>query len=249
MNMPFLNVCYDTIVKHNGDKYRIEVIGGLSDLALRLGGWDKMPTPLRNPLASVKEAELNWIRATVLSRWGGLWLQPATIALKPFHVLPDNKVIFFGTNPTDSFAGPGGTPIPSLRCVWAPEAGLPLFKEWEERAFSRLENSNGGLQARSDEKTDFYELARTAPNVLMMPEAELARKMPSGKPIQCEDLMAAGQQGEIPFAVPDSAVYLPFPWPELKERRMFGWFLRMSEEQILEDDLVASELFRRSLTR
>ena len=61
--------------------------------------------------------------------------------------------------------------------------------------------------------------------------------------------MAAGQQGEILFAVPDSAVYLPFPWPELKERRMFGWFLRMSEEQILEDDLVASELFRRSLTR
>lgn len=249
INMPFLNLCYDTIVKHNGDKYRVEVIAGLSDLAVRLGGWEKMPTPLRNPLASVREAEMNWIRATVLAKWGGLWLQPAAIAMKPFNVLPDNKVIFFGTNPTDSFAGPAGTPVPSLRCVWAPEAGLDLFKAWEARAFDRLENSNGGIQARSDEKTDFIELAQKAPNVILMPEAELARKGPSGKPIQCEDLLAAGLQGELPFALPESTVYVPFPWPELKERRMFGWFLRMSEEQVLKDDLVASELFRRSLSR
>jgi hypothetical protein len=37
---------------------------------------------------------------------------------------------------------------------------------------------------------------------------------------------------------------MPIPWPEMKERRAFGWFLRMSEEQILESDLAISHVLR-----
>ena len=244
INLPFLNLCYDSIVKHNGDQYQIEVIGGLSDLAVRMGGWEALPAPLRNPLASVREAELNWIRAAVLAKYGGLWLQPASICLKPFGKLPDNKVIFFGTNPTDSYSGPNGTPVPSLRCIWSPEPNHPIFTTWAIRAYDRLNMKNGGLQARSDEKTDFVELARIRPNVIMRPEAELARKGVSGKPIQIEDLLASTEDGEFHFDVPDSVIYVPFPWPEIKERRMFGWFLRMSEDQILESEFIVSKLLR-----
>lgn len=77
----------------------------------------------------------------------------------------------------------------------------------------------------------------------MMPSLELTRKA-NGRKIELEDLLAAGTEGRLPFDVPPHSVFVPFPWPELMERRMFGWFLRMSEEQVMESDLVATWLFR-----
>ena len=76
-----------------------------------------------------------------------------------------------------------------------------------------------------------------------MPNAELTRKK-TGRKIELEDLLAAGTEGHLPFEIHPESIYVPFPWPELLERRMFGWFLRMSEDQIMESDLVATHLFR-----
>ena len=56
--------------------------------------------------------------------------------------------------------------------------------------------------------------------------------------------MSAGQEGSHRFKVGAEAVYVPIPWPEIQDRRMFGWFLRMDENQILDSDLVISDLFR-----
>jgi len=245
LNIPFLNVCYDTIVSVNSANYRIEIIGGLPDLALRLGGWDKIPTSMRNPLASIREAELNWIRATVLARFGGLWLQPATVCLQPFGDLPDNRAVFFGMNPQDSFASSTGTSVPSLCAIWSPEPEHPLFVAWADRAFTRLETQKGGLQIRGDEKSDYVELTKGRQDVLVVANSELSRKGASRRPLQLEDLLAAGQEGVLPFDVPSEAKYCPMPWKDMKERRAFGWFLRMSEEQILEADLAISILARR----
>jgi hypothetical protein len=80
--------------------------------------------------------------------------------------------------------------------------------------------------------------------VEVRPMAELSRKGAAGRRIQIEDLLAAGQEGSLPFAITPEAKYLPIPWPELQERRAFGWFLRLSEEQILDSDLAISWLFR-----
>ena len=242
INLPFLNLCYNSIVKCNGKEYRIEIIGGLSDLAVRLGGWENMPSQLRNSLVSVRGPELNWIRSTILAKYGGLWLEPTCICLKPFGILPDDRVVFFGTNPDDSFAGPAGTKVPSLRAIWSPQPGNPIFVEWSRRSYERLDSRNGGRQIRMDERSDFVELALG--KVEIVPGAELSRKGPNGKRIQLEDLLAAGEQDNLHFKVPSDTIYVPFPWPELRERRMFGWFLRMSEDQILGSDLAVSTLFR-----
>lgn len=242
LNLPFLNLCYDSIAKANGRDYRIEVIGGLSDLAERLGGWEKMPLPLRNPQAQVRNPEMNWIRACILAKYGGLWLQPAVISLKPFGPLPDDRVVFFGTDTEQTFAGPAGTKVPSLRAIWSPSPGHPIFTEWASRAYTRLDSTNGGRQIRGDEKSDYVELALGKAEVI--PGAELNRSGPNGKLLQLEDLLAAGEEDDLHFKVPSNTIYVPFSWPELKERRLFGWFLRMSEDQILASDLVASTLFR-----
>jgi len=59
-----------------------------------------------------------------------------------------------------------------------------------------------------------------------------------------EHLLAAGQEGDLRFQVTKEALYVPIPWKEINERRMFGWFLRMSEDQILSSDLAISDLLR-----
>ena len=57
--------------------------------------------------------------------------------------------------------------------------------------------------------------------------------------IQLEDLLI----NDV-ISIPNRAVYVPIDDIELEERRNFGWFLRMSEEQILESTLFISELFK-----
>jgi len=243
INIPFLNLCYESIVAQNNQKYKIEVISGLTDLASRLGGWQELPKGLQNPLAPVEKAELNWIRAEVLARFGGLWVNSATICLKPFPELPYEGSAFWGTDPDESYSGPNGTAIPSMYAMGAGRPNHPVFEQWAQAAFERLDKQGGGQQIRGDAKWDFVAFAQTDATVRVYPEAEVSRR-PDGKRIQVEDLLAAGQEGSHRFKITPDALYVPIPWPEIQNRRMFGWFLRMDEDQILNSDLAISDLFR-----
>ena len=121
LSMPFLNLCYQSIALKNGTTYNVKIIAGLSDLALLLGGWNELPKALRNPIAPVGEAELNYIRATVLRRFGGLWVSPSTLFL---NSLPDysksKNVIFFGTNKDETYSDFKGTSVPGTDIMYSP---------------------------------------------------------------------------------------------------------------------------------
>jgi hypothetical protein len=246
LNVPYLNMCYETILKATAGKYRVEVIGGLADLAAKLGGWELMPTPLQNRLAAVGEAELNWIRAAVLAKWGGLWIAPSTIWLQPVGELPKDKTVFFGMDDETPYSDRNlGTGTPGLRVVWSPKAGDPLWTEWETTARARLEKAGGGRQIRHDDYSDAaVAIKRHAANIELRPTAERSRTGPAGKRIQLEDLLASGA---IPFDVTSTDVYVPVAWPELRDRRAFGWFIRSSEEQIMESPLAITALFKKAL--
>jgi len=248
INLPFLNLCYESCVKANGKEYRVEVIGGLAELAVVLGGWEQLPLPLRNTEAVVNEPELNWIRAAVLAKMGGLWASPALIWLKPMGPLPKDHVVLFGSDDEVSFVGAAGTSAPSLRVAWSPAPDNPIWVDWEQKARTRLEKRAGGSEFRRDEMADAVDAIRMGEArgeaVEVRPTAELTRKGAAGRRIQCEDLLASGEVADIPFQLTSDAVYVPIPWPELKERRAFGWFLRMSEDQIMSSDLAVSHLFR-----
>ncbi len=241
LNVPFLNLCYGTIVANNGQQYRVEIIGGLAGVAERLGV-DAMPTSLAEGIERIGDAEYNWIRAAILEKYGGLWLDSTVVALKPFGELPKDQLVFFGTDKDQTYAGPRGTATPSLNAIWVPQAGHQVMAQWADAAYRRLEQRNTGAAARQDEKWDFTAYAAEHPAVTVIPSAELSRNKRTGKRLQLEDLLAAGQEGNLPFDVPGEAVYVPVPWKELRDRRAFGWFLRMSESQILESDLVIRDI-------
>jgi len=243
LNLPFLNLCYESIARQNASQYRIQAISGLSGLSELLGGWNQLPEKFQNPLVTLESADFAWIRSAVLAKYGGLWVAPATICLRPFGQLP-NKPVFFGTDSDETFAGTAGTSVPSFQVAWSPKPKEPFWVAWEARSRKRLDSSGGGDTARSADKWEFLALAALYPDIMVLPMAEVARKGAAGRRIQIEDLLASGQEGDWPFEVSSLAIYVPLPWPELKDRRAFGWFLRMSEDQIAESDLVIRDLFQ-----
>ena len=239
LNTPYMNLCYNTIATKNGQTYNVKVIAGLSDLVVLLGGWNTLPKPLQNPIAPVNEAEINYIRARVLKQFGGLWVNPSTIFVKPLPDFSKSKaVIFFGTDKDESYSDENGTPAPGTDLMYSPEPNHKVFVELERLALERIEKREGGRQFRGDIKYDLRTQMANDNTIQYYPEYEFARK-DSGRRIQLEDLLASNS---IPLS--GRACYVPIDSKELQERRNFGWFLRSSEQQILESDLFISKLFR-----
>jgi hypothetical protein len=246
MNLPFLNLCYETIVKHTKGHYRVEVISGLPDLAGRLGGWEALPEPLRNPDAFINGAELSWIRAAVLAKFGGLWVSPSTVWIRDLKPMPKDKVVFFGMNVDETYATK--TSPPAFDVIWSPKPEHPVWVEWEKVVRERLNFRVGGSEFRQDAQADFEKMEKQFPEeiqVIRLPE--ISRKGPNRRRIELEDLITTSGSTHASFNIPEDAMYLPIPLEELLQREKFGWFLRMSEDQILESDMVISHLFRKAL--
>lgn len=243
INIPLLNLTYDTIAKQNGKDYRIELLGGLTGVAERLGGWEAMPATMRNPRGQITQPEEDWIRTAILAKFGGLWVSPSVVCLKPFGKLPEDTIVAFGQDETPMY---GSSVIPGFRCLWVPVANHPMMVEWEKRCRARLEGQTGGRQVRGDAKSDWSELAQGA-KVEIRQREELGRDSRINKKLELEDLLAAGTGGRLPFAVPESAIYVPIPYKDLLDRRFFGWILRSSEEQILESDIALRYLLEKGL--
>jgi hypothetical protein len=238
INIPLLNLLYETIVKENKDKYRVEVIGGLPGVASLMGGWEKLPYTLQNPKASITVPEEDWIRTAVLQKYGGLWVSPSVLCVKGFGDLPKDRVVAFGQDSTPMY----GSAVPGFRCLWAPRPNIQMMTDWEQRCRSRLEGQLGGRQFRGDAKSDWVELCRGGAATEVRVLEEQARDAKTNKNIELEDLLAAGTGGNIPFAISQKAVYIPIPYQDLLDRRHYGWILRLSEKQIMESDLVISHL-------
>ena len=100
---------------------------------------------------------------------------------------------------------------------------------------------------RNDAKWDYLAFAAKDTNTVVRPDEELGRSGQSGKRLQVDDLLASGTEGNLPFKVGSQVIYTPILMEEITKRRNFGWFLRLSEDQILESDLAVSHLFKEAL--
>jgi hypothetical protein len=117
-----------------------------------------------------------------------------------------------------------------------------------EITYARVAQKRGGDQIRGDAKWDFVRLttAYVSTGIIVDPAVEGMRKK-NGRRIQLEDLLATGTDGNLPFDLCSYTVYVPFPWPELRDREIFGWFLRMSEDQIMGSDIAIKYLLEKGL--
>jgi len=240
INIPLLNILYRRIVSMNGKQYNVRALNGVESVAELFGGWEHLPTRLQQKKARVYVAEEDWIRTAILAKFGGLWISPYVVSLRPFGKLPDNTIVTFGQDADSGFS-----------CLWVPTPNNPIFIEWEQRIRSRLETQTGGFQIRGDSASDWKELIEescaTGVNIEARPFDELARNKRTNKKLQLEDILASGTGGRLPFEIPDDAKYLAIPYHDLLERSSWAWFLRMSEEQIRSSDLALSHILSRGV--
>ena len=241
INIPILNLFYQTIVKANGD-YRVEVIGGLQGVA-ELLGMDAMPRTMRNLRGSVGVAQEDWIRTAILAKFGGLWVSPSVICVKGFGKLPE-KLIAFGQDDTPMYS----TSVPGFRAMWSPAPQHPALVEWEARSRERLDSKLGGHQIRGDAKSDWFDLCHGRADVEIRAYDELSRHPLTQKKLQLEDIFATRiQGGDLPFEIPETTKYMVIPYHDMVNRTMFSWVLKNSEEQILESDMAISAILRNLL--
>jgi hypothetical protein len=219
----------------NGDKYKVEVIGGLTGVA-ELLGHDALPKGLKRPGASVGVAEEDWIRTAVLAKFGGLWVSPSVLCMKGFGDLPCDKIVAFGEEDESMY----GSAAPGFRALWCPNAGNQVMIDWERRIKDRLESQLGGLQIRGDAKSDWAEIDKEVVEVRR--KAEFGRKA-DGKKLELEDIFSNAS----PVAVPPHAIYMVVPYRELLDRRIFGWVLKTSEEDLLKSNTFISNILNKLL--
>jgi hypothetical protein len=238
LNIPILNLFYQTIVTANPD-YKVEVINGLTGVKELLGE-QALPVNLKKFGASVNVAEEDWIRTAVLAKFGGLWLSPSVIALKSFGKLPD-KIVAFGMDDVPMYT----SSCPGFRALWVPKPLHPLMVRWEQAIKNRLNTQLGGLQVRGDAKSDWMNMFSGQPDVILS-KGELSRNHKTQKKLELEDIFAT-QTGTPRFEIPCDSVYLVVPFKDLMDRRQYGWVLKSSEEEILESELVISDILRKKL--
>jgi len=246
INIPLLNILYERIVRHNGQDYRVEVLGGLAGVAQKFGGWEALPPNMRSTKARVSVAEEDWIRTAILAKFGGLWVSGSIISLKPFGKLPKDSIVAFGQDDVPMY----GSKVPGFRAMWVPKPNHPMMVEWETRIRSRLDVQLGGKQFRGDAKSDWTALtaltALTAGTSVIEIRSvnELGRNPLTNKKLELEDIFASGTEGRIPFEIPATATYIVLPYQDLLDRRSLGWVLRMSEKQFMESDLAITHILR-----
>jgi hypothetical protein len=241
IQIPLLNILYNRIVSMNGQTYTVRVLTGTASVAEALGGWEHLPSRLQREKARVYIAEEDWIRTAILAKFGGLWLSPYMVALRPFGPLPKDSVVTFGQDADSGFS-----------CLWVPKAGNPIFIEWEKRIRRRLEEQTGGFQIRGDSASDWKELVEESCAIGQQIEArpldELARNRRTNKKLELEDIFASGTEGRLPFKINSEAKYLVIPYHDLLQRSAWGWVLRMSEKQVMASDLALTHILSRGVS-
>jgi hypothetical protein len=240
LNRPYLNLCYETIVNASKGKYRIEVIQGLGDAISRLGGPEFVPSPLRNTKAFLQEEEIQFLSMAFLTKFGGLWMNPSTICIRSLPELPKDSIIGFGTSNSETYSGVGGTVVPNISYLWVPVANHPVPTKWASILFERQNGFTGGQRVRRDAQWDWTFVTTGHKDIKVLPQSTVQRKA-NGRRIELDDLLSS--DGTIPFPIPDDAFMVPVPFFELDRRSSYQWFLRMSEDQIMESDLAITYLF------
>jgi hypothetical protein len=217
LNMPYLNLCYETILK-NASNYNVRVLKGVESVAEVLGGWEKLPDDMRNAYTVLSPRQKAWIRNEVLAAKGGLWIDPSVVVMNTIPV-PDYNTVF-GVSDDIMTATPAA------------------LREGKPYAIYKIQGNDDASQY----------------------DNRVLQRKPDGRRIEIEDLLGsllpeepekAGAdyifRSPEPFEIPVGTIFIPVPWDEINKLRKAGWFLRMSEEQVLKAPLMISKILHKAL--
>ena len=231
-NEPYLEICWERAQKLWGGEFRLERITGRKEMLERIE-----PTARSIPWTTADTCPaglwMPWCRATLLSRFGGLWLDGSVLPFESSSLLSRVKphdTLAFGV---DSNAG---TDCPGLSAGWARAPGDAV---WTAQARALTDYILGGSWTAFETDGGMCALwshAKTGKEIPIDRSAEISRDK-YGRRLELETLLT-----ETVWEGGPEARGAWVPWPRgrdgLVRASPYGWFLRSSVEQIHASDYV-----------
>lgn len=238
-NEPYLKVTLKRARELWGSGFDIQPLVGRKAVFTKLGD---MHVPMEVPPA----LWMPWCRAALLSKFGGLWLDgsvlPIGSAADLHGRLASSDCLTFGSDPDEAIQGSHGAdtklvPAAGPSAGWAAVPGHPVWSGLERdlRALI-LKGDQSWSSPEARRSTRFLWDKHCSGVVKVDRAAEVSRDM-YGRRLELDTLLT---ETDWPTGGRKGGLWTPLPGGRdgLERARLFGWFTRMSEEQIAESDFL-----------
>jgi hypothetical protein len=240
-NSPFLNVHLRRCKEVHGADFKV----------VPLIGRDAVHSVLRSHGVTVPgEADIapgwlwrTWASAHMVCYVGGLWVDSYVLFLRSIvPALGKEKAMRFGSDPDEELVGAkGGSVGSATNVLWAINDGCGLWKGYAQDLDKLMRGGplswNSGKIRRAIRYLQDKHLSQQVP---VSRDAEWSR-FSNGKLIQTDDLLERFIEGENELP-PPTAFYVPLAPDYLNRSITNAWFLRLSEDQLLEAKFVWAHL-------
>jgi hypothetical protein len=232
-NEPYLKICYKRAGKMAGDYYDLQpVIGRVAaHQRLEAAGCVVPPDADRAP----PFLWLAWCRAAFLSHLGGLWVDGSVLPTGKASlstILAGKDVLTFGIDPDEGLAADEAQPMAGPSAGWSAVPHHPVWKGLERDTRTLINAGDQSWSSADSRKSLRYAWDRhAAGSVDIDRTAEVSRDR-YGKRLELETLLTESEWS----GTTKGSLWLPLPdgRDKLERATPFLWFLRMSEQQILE---------------
>jgi hypothetical protein len=230
LNIGFLTVTRSRCARTQGNDFQItELLGrqAVTDHVISLGG--RVPYRVQEAPPAVWRA---WARAALLTYSGGLYFDGLSLCLGSSFapIVAGHDDALFGTEHDETRVTTGATAGPFTG--WASGAG---HAGWARLTTVLADLIGAGPTAWTaaiarNQIAEWTNLNFSSN--LILRNAEWSRHA-DGRAVELEDILGRAPAADL---IPTEAIYIPLDHERLERDYTYGWFLRMSPEQILDPD-------------
>jgi len=175
-----------------------------------------------------------WASSQMMAYVGGLWMDSYVLCIKPITpVLGEAKALRFGTDPEENLVGEGGTVGHADNVFFSMDEGTGLWVHYAQDMNKLMKGGPLSWNAAKIRRAIRYLQDKHLNGVVQVARKAEWSRFKSGKRILTEDLLERFIDGinELPSK---EAVYVPLANDNLNRSIANAWFLRLSEDQLLE---------------
>lgn len=236
-NEPYLKLCLEQAKKTLGSEFDIRPLIGRDAVYDLLGSSEDFCTKQRSIPPALW---LSWCRATLLSRFGGLWMDGSVLVLPSASGLKERlkgqPVLMFGTDAAENLASPVAAAGSSAG--WAATAHHPMWAGLERDLNGLIDQgppSWSSVEARRGLRTLWEKHCSGMTKVDRV--VEVGRDQ-YGRRLELETLLGSTEWDGVDGV--DSGMWVIFPDGRdgVERASPWLWFTRLSVPQILESKFV-----------
>lgn len=232
VNKPYLSLCIETIVKNAGPEYEVVIIDDAS-YGVLIPGWDIEMNMISEPMRNNIRTLALW---KVLYYYGGVLCPPSTVCVRRMADLASAATTQLFTVEQVATAYSENLYQANPRFVGCPREDDGMLKMITELKSLLSSDSTdavaftGGIQA----------ILASCKNISVVNGKMVGSRSVSGYPVTLDGMFEG-----VEFS--QELVCLVLPEQQIDARVKYGWFTRMSQEQVMKSSVPFVSIMRQAL--